>query len=167
MVGPCRYQFFLQWVVFCWCTQKGRQILPSWAQKQGTPEEEWTHSAEVESSLHLCYDCNVGWNILKGFLWPNKLDMDFCLSIHVHSPLIELKDELSSWRREDDSQWPCTSASESRDAYHLGYIHFHTQSAAMYHIFWHFLNAKTDYSLVHRYNLHDMGSYLFKWVKCL
>lgn len=100
MVGSCRYQFSLQLVVFCWCTQKGRQIPPSWAQKQGTREEEWTHSPAAESSLHLRYDSS--WNIFfkkKGGSKPSVLALISSLSVHVHSPLIELKDELSSWRR--------------------------------------------------------------------
>lgn len=63
-VWLCRYQFSPQWVWFCWWTQTGRQIPPSWAQKQGTPEGEWTHSAGAESSLHLRYDCC--WNIFAG-----------------------------------------------------------------------------------------------------
>lgn len=61
--GFCRCQFSLQWVVFCWCTKKGRQIPPSWAQKQGTPGEEWTHLG-VESSLHPRCDCQI---CFKGF----------------------------------------------------------------------------------------------------
>lgn len=55
-VGSCRSRFSQQSVVFCWCTQKGRRIPPSWAQKQGTPEEEWTHLAVVGSLFHLRQD---------------------------------------------------------------------------------------------------------------
>lgn len=168
-VGPCRYRFSLQWVVFCWCTQKGRQIPPSWAQKQGTPEGEWTHSAEVESSLHLRYDCS--WNILQGFLTPNMLAMNFCPSVHVHSPLIELKDELSSWGREGDSQWLSSSASKSRHLLcRLQPFFFYTTfvTITLIHdsgIISH--NANNDCFLRRRHSSHGSCSYLFSWVKCL
>lgn len=107
VVGSCRCQFSLQWVVFSWCMQTGRRIPPSWAQKQGTPEGEWTHLAEVESSLHLRYGCS--WNVF--FAGRPRVRCARYEFLPISScPLIELKDELSSWGREGDSRGLCTSA---------------------------------------------------------
>lgn len=123
-VGPCRYQFSLQWVVFCWYTQKGRQIPPSWAQKQGTPEGEWTHSAEVESSLHLRYDWS--WKVFSGA--SSHQVCSLWISVHQFMSTLHSLNSKTNYLVGDErvTVSDCVPPLRKVDTYYLGYSDFYT-----------------------------------------
>lgn len=77
----------------------------------------------------------------EGFLTAIMFNLNFSLSVHVLSPLIELKGELSSWRGEGDRHRLCASASKSSNPDIISlFIHFtHTHSIAL------LLHANADY----------------------
>lgn len=163
-VGSYKCQFSLQWVVFCWCTQKGRQIPPSWAQKQGTPEGEWTHSAEVESSLHLRCDCS--WNILKGFSRQIRL---LWISVYQFMSTLHSLNSKTNYLVGDEkvTASDCVPPLQKIDTHKWfrlqSFVHPVCGYLSQYR---HCFIFNTDCFLAHRYSLYIVCLYRFKWVKC-